>query len=316
MEDFGKALGLTRPGGASRYRPGAGLGPHAHQALRGLAEALEQAPKSPVRAPLEVLAPRRERNACSLRPGTPPREALSARPVRAPAVRTAGGHPTRTPCATRLRSEDERLSYGELNARANRLAHHLIAQGVGPDDRVAICLERCIEMVVWPLRRPQGRGSLRVPLDPAYPAERLAFMLQDCAPAIVLSHGPSLAPPWSAALAGLASAPIVIDLDADQARWARRSKADPDPTTLGLTPRNLAYVIYTLLRLYRYPQGRHGRAQGGGDHLGGRSGWRCSTSSADDAVFWQCLPRQASMHLAVRNRDGPRSWGRLHPTSE
>ena len=235
VEDFGEALGLTAQV-VQPLPPEQVLG-YMRQALESLAEALEQAPKSPVRA-LEVLPP--EERTLVL-------ETWNA--TEAPYPQDLCVHQlfeqqaAANPDACALAYEDERLSYGELNTRANRLAHHLIAQGVGPDDRVAICLERCIEMVVGLLGVLKA-GAAYVPLDPAYPAERLAFMLQDCAPAIVLSHGPARAA-LDAALAGLASAPIVIDLDADQARWARRSKADPDPTTLGLTPRNLAYVIYT-----------------------------------------------------------------------
>ena len=70
--------------------------------------------------------------------------------------------------------EDRQLTYGELNARANRLAHHLRRLGVGPDSRVAICVERSLEMVVGLLAVLKAGGAY-VPLDPAYPAERLAL---------------------------------------------------------------------------------------------------------------------------------------------
>nr|WP_319939565.1 AMP-binding protein [Xenorhabdus sp. psl] len=73
------------------------------------------------------------------------------------------------------------LSYDELNQRANRLAHHLISLGVRSDDRVAICVERNLEMIVGLLAILKAGGAY-VPLDPAYPAERLAYMLKDSLP--------------------------------------------------------------------------------------------------------------------------------------
>ncbi|MBX8533060.1 AMP-binding protein, partial [Pseudomonas cichorii] len=97
----------------------------------------------------------------------------------------------RTPDAIALVSGDERLSYAELNQRANRLAHHLRSQGVVPDARVAICVERGIEMVVGLLAILKAGGGY-VPLDPAYPAERIAYMLQDSAPAAVLAQNATL----------------------------------------------------------------------------------------------------------------------------
>ncbi len=78
------------------------------------------------------------------------------------------------------------LSYRELNAQANRLAHYLVALGVQPEDRIALCLERSPAMLVGLARHPQGRRC-RVPLDPAYPGERLQQMLAtDAAPVLLL----------------------------------------------------------------------------------------------------------------------------------
>ena len=73
--------------------------------------------------------------------------------------------------------EEASLSYGELNRRANQLAHHLRALGVKPDERVAICVERSLEMVVGLLGILKAGGAY-VPLDPAYPGERLRYMLR------------------------------------------------------------------------------------------------------------------------------------------
>ncbi|MEI7155080.1 AMP-binding protein, partial [Pectobacterium carotovorum] len=83
--------------------------------------------------------------------------------------------------------EDQRLTYRELNRRANQLAHHLLALGVKPDDRVALCIERCPEMMVGLLGILKA-GAAYVPMDPAYPAERLAYMLDDAAPVALLTQ--------------------------------------------------------------------------------------------------------------------------------
>ena len=94
----------------------------------------------------------------------------------------------RTPEAIAVVFEDERLSYGELDARANQLAHHLRGIGIGPEVVVGLCVERSLEMVVGLLAILKAGGAY-VPLDPGYPVERLAFMLGDSAPVAVLSHG-------------------------------------------------------------------------------------------------------------------------------
>ncbi|MFC5768233.1 condensation domain-containing protein, partial [Thauera sinica] len=84
----------------------------------------------------------------------------------------------RTPQAPAVRFGGESLGYGELNARANRLAHHLARLGVGPEVRVALCVERGFHMVTGLLAVLKAGGAY-VPLDPAYPGDRLAYMLAD-----------------------------------------------------------------------------------------------------------------------------------------
>ena len=91
----------------------------------------------------------------------------------------------RTPEAIALVYEEQRLSYEELNRQANQLAHYLKRQGVAPDARVGICVERGVKMVVGLLAVLKAGGGY-VPLDPAYPAERLKYMLQDSAPVVLL----------------------------------------------------------------------------------------------------------------------------------
>ncbi|WP_031282579.1 condensation domain-containing protein, partial [Photorhabdus temperata] len=93
------------------------------------------------------------------------------------------------PDAPALVYEEQTLSYAELNARANRLAHQLIALGVEPDQRVAICVSRSPAMVVAVLAVLKAGGAY-VPLDPVYTGERLAHILTDAAPAILLADNP------------------------------------------------------------------------------------------------------------------------------
>ncbi|HEX8211012.1 MAG TPA: condensation domain-containing protein, partial [Longimicrobium sp.] len=93
----------------------------------------------------------------------------------------------RAPGAVAVVSGDVVLTYGELNERANRLAHHLRRRGVGPEVRVGICLERSLEMVVGILAVLKAGGAY-VPLDPGYPAERLAFILADSATPVLLTR--------------------------------------------------------------------------------------------------------------------------------
>ncbi|WP_240700322.1 non-ribosomal peptide synthetase, partial [Sphingomonas gei] len=206
------------------------------QALASLADALEQAPATPVRE-LEML-PASERtllldtwNATE----APYPEHLCVHQL-------FEAQAARDPEAVALVHEDETLTYGELDARANRLAHHLIALGVEPDDRVAICVERSCEMVVGLLAILKAGGAY-VPLDPAYPSERLAFMLADAGPRAILTHE-AAREALDAARAGLAPAPTVLDLN-ETAPWDAQPSTSPDPTSLGLTSRNLAYIIYT-----------------------------------------------------------------------
>ncbi|MEI9426009.1 amino acid adenylation domain-containing protein, partial [Mesorhizobium sp. Cs1299R1N1] len=146
----------------------------------------------------------------------------------------------RAPEAVALVHEDEELSYGELNARANRLAHHLIGLGVKPDQPVAICLERGPAMVVGLLAILKAGGAY-LPLDPAYPSARLNQVLEDAAPRLLLCDAAGRAALGTEALADVS----VVDLDAAIPAWAGLPASDPDPRALGLTSRHLAYIIYT-----------------------------------------------------------------------
>ncbi|MEO8383506.1 MAG: amino acid adenylation domain-containing protein, partial [Acidobacteriota bacterium] len=135
--------------------------------------------------------------------------------------------------------EDQSLSYGELNARANQLAHELIDRGVQPDDRVAICAERGLEMVIGLLGILKAGGAY-VPLDPTYPIERLRYMVQDAGPRVVLTQH-ALRP----LLAESEVRTLVLDSDELRMTLAAQPVSNPEARANGLTVRNLAYVIYT-----------------------------------------------------------------------
>jgi amino acid adenylation domain-containing protein len=143
-------------------------------------------------------------------------------------------HVLRCPEAPAVIFAGEAISYGELNARANQLAHALIELGVGPDERVAIALERSPLAVVAILATLKAGGAY-VPVDPAYPAERMAFMLADCGARVVLTQGSTLP-----RLAG--SAARTMCLDRDEATLAGHSRENPRRP---VAPRDLAYIIYT-----------------------------------------------------------------------
>ncbi|HEX5081472.1 MAG TPA: amino acid adenylation domain-containing protein, partial [Blastocatellia bacterium] len=139
-----------------------------------------------------------------------------------------------TPSQPAVISETEQLTYAELNARSNQLAHHLMALGVGPETCVGVCLERSPLMLVG-LFGALKAGGAYVPLDPRYPAERLSFMLADSQVKVLITQR------TLAENLPTASIPTVL-LDDDWAAIAGRCASDP-PCQTG--PDNIAYVIYT-----------------------------------------------------------------------
>ncbi len=139
----------------------------------------------------------------------------------------------RDPDAEALIWRDERLVYGELNERANRLAWHLRRLGVEPEVRVGLCAERSVDLIVGVLGILKAGGAY-VALDPVLPAERLRFMVEDSRAALVVAH---------AASAGkLPSSVRLVRLDGDPLEIDRESGGNPPPLrALGCA----AYVIYT-----------------------------------------------------------------------
>ncbi len=140
----------------------------------------------------------------------------------------------RTPDVPAAEFADQHLSYRELDARANQLAHRLLRLGVAADTRVGICLEPSLEMVTAVLGVLKA-GAAYVPLDPAYPAERLNLMLDNARCLVLLTReGLATSLPESGA--------TVLCLDRDWQEIARESSADP---RVRIEPENLVNVIYT-----------------------------------------------------------------------
>jgi amino acid adenylation domain-containing protein len=143
-------------------------------------------------------------------------------------------HAARDPSATAVVAGGERLSYGELNARANRIAHFLRGRGVGPDTLVGVSLHRTPLMVaallgVW------KAGGAYVPLDPTYPPERLAFLVSDSAVPVLLADTES-----RALFPDLGERLVCLDVE-----WERVAGESPENPAPAAAPANLAYVIYT-----------------------------------------------------------------------
>jgi amino acid adenylation domain-containing protein len=129
---------------------------------------------------------------------------------------------------------NERMTYAELNRRANQLAHTLAARGVGPDSLVGLCAERSLDLVVGLLGILKAGGAY-VPLDPSYPADRLRHMLEDSGIAVLVTQK-GAAPDLQAAAVAKGAAVVRLDgeLSSDMANPAHRTRSE-----------NLAYIIYT-----------------------------------------------------------------------
>jgi amino acid adenylation domain-containing protein len=139
-----------------------------------------------------------------------------------------------TPDAIAIETEQSQITYRDLDRRANQLARYLARLGAGPESRVGVCLERSCELMVALLGIFKA-GAAYVPLDPAYPPQRLDFMLKDAGLKMVLTHQG-----WEQTLPKTDAS--VICLDHESERLAQESEESPK---IPVSPDNLAYVIYT-----------------------------------------------------------------------
>ncbi|HIK04811.1 MAG TPA: amino acid adenylation domain-containing protein [Trichormus sp. M33_DOE_039] len=140
----------------------------------------------------------------------------------------------KTPDAIAVNFADQHLTYAQLNARANQLAHYLRTLGVAPDVLVGICVERSLDMMVGLLGILKAGGAY-VPLDPDYPPERLAFMLDDSQVSVLLTQSK-----WLETLPVTTAKTICLDRDSDDINI--HNVENPQS---GVLPEHLAYVIYT-----------------------------------------------------------------------
>jgi amino acid adenylation domain-containing protein len=138
----------------------------------------------------------------------------------------------RTPERPAVRAGDDVLTYGELNASANQLAHYLRRQGVGPDRLVGLCLERSTDMMMAVLAILKAGGAY-VPLNPDNPPARLAQQLGGAAVVVVESKLRALMPAFSG---------VTLTVDGDRKLWAAEPESNPEWWN---NPENLVYVIYT-----------------------------------------------------------------------
>ncbi|HKR21228.1 MAG TPA: amino acid adenylation domain-containing protein, partial [Pyrinomonadaceae bacterium] len=152
----------------------------------------------------------------------------------------------KTPDRIALACGTTQLTYAELNTRANRLARYLLRHGVAIESRVGICLEPGVEMIVAVLAVLKT-GAAYVPLDPAYPESRLAFMLQDCGARVLLTEGRLL----DGRLPGDTARVIAVDEEREEI-----SRESPSDSVVDVLGDNLIYVIYT--------SGSTGRPKGAG----------------------------------------------------
>ncbi|MEG4503173.1 amino acid adenylation domain-containing protein [Microcoleus sp. F6_B4] len=141
---------------------------------------------------------------------------------------------TKTPDAIAVSYEQEQLTYGQLNSRANQLGHYLQTKGVGKEVLVGLCLDRSVGAIVAMLGILKAGGAY-VPLEPDYPQERLAYMLEDSQVPVLITQ--------SALTANLPEHQAqIVYLDTD---WQAISKESSDNLNVEIEPTNLAYVIYT-----------------------------------------------------------------------
>ncbi|WP_411082251.1 amino acid adenylation domain-containing protein [Streptomyces sp. cmx-18-6] len=204
----------------------------------------------------------------------------------------------RTPDAPAVRDADTTLTYGELDARADALAHHLTARGIGPEDLVALALPRTCELVVALLGILRS-GAAYVPLDPDYPAQRLSYMLEDARPSLLLTT-PGIQP-------RLPASPVPYLHIGDLGE-------SPAPTGPARPPRpeHPAYVIYTSgstgrpkgVVVTHRGAGAMARAQSERLRVGPGSRVLHMASVSFDAAFWElCMGLLSGACLEIDERE-------------
>ena len=229
IDDLGESLTVTAE--TDRRIDPQRIVEYVYTAVHSLVGALEQAPKTPALS--LAMLPESERRQVL--------EEFNA--TRKPYPQGKRVHELfeeqvqRTPGAVAVVYEDDSLTYAELNAKANQLAHYLRVRQSGPDQLVGICVERSLEMVVGLLGILKAGGAY-VPLDPSHPSERLQYMLEDAAPKVLLTQA-RLTERLHQTDAE------VIALDEQWGEIAQQPCDDLDLTALGLRSHHLAYVIYT-----------------------------------------------------------------------
>ena len=143
----------------------------------------------------------------------------------------------RTPDAVAVVSEDEQVTYGTLNSRANQLARHLRRVGVGPEVLVGLCIERSVAMIVGMMAILKAGGAY-VPLDPAYPKGRLALILEDAAIPVILTEQTLVQRLPVQSVQG--ASVVLVDTE-----WERVAEEGAENLECGAIPENVAYVLYT-----------------------------------------------------------------------
>jgi amino acid adenylation domain-containing protein len=228
IDDLGEGFALTAE--TDRRIDARRLNGYLQAALASLMDALEQAPQTHALS-LSILPASERRQLLELFNATRaeyPQEKLIHELFEEQVERT--------PDAIAVVYEGQSLTYGELNAKANQLAHYLRERGVGPDQLVGICVGRSVEMVIGLLGILKAGGAY-VPLDPNYPPQRLAYMLEDAKPRALITQRKNVA-----VVPSSSAARILVD------QWhalAEYPSGNVDGQRIQLRAEHLAYVIYT-----------------------------------------------------------------------
>jgi amino acid adenylation domain-containing protein/non-ribosomal peptide synthase protein (TIGR01720 family) len=203
--------------------------------LRGLIEQIVAAPDCAIKDLSLTLDPESARLAERLAASEEPASTSASARTESTLHELFEAQVARSPHRVAVTCGPQSLTYGELNSRANQVAHALRELGVGPDVLVGICIDRSLELVIGLLGILKAGGAY-LPIDLAYPSERLAFMLKDAQAPVLLTQSKLLAD------VPVDSATVLCLDDADASAFRSHSTSNPAGN---VTPRSLAYVIYT-----------------------------------------------------------------------